>query len=388
MGVTPCQQYAQLAWLKTNKPHVLAKAATAFHCKDWLYFNLTGECATDPSEGNFTYGRYDGRSYQPDVLDALGIGETKSLLPPMVDGSAVSHPLSASASEATGLPQGLPVCLGYVDVVCSGLGGGLFDAEGKAGCTIVGSTGMHMRMRKIEEVKLSPERTGMLMCLPYQTRVAQMQSNMASTLNIDWLLDLALGILKEQGIERKRGELLKNLDARVLDEAPGRLIYHPYISHAGERGPFLEPAARAGFAGLEQGMGFAALMRGVFEGLCHAARDCYQAMGDMPHEVRLTGGAARSQALRLMMASALNAPVRTVVRDEAGAAGAVMMAAVQQKIYPDMAAAVERWVTPQLSAPTLPDPLLVSTFDRTYPIYKDMRQFMGPLWRQLKETHA
>ena len=88
------------------------------------------------------------------------------------------------------------------------------------------------------------------------------------------------------------------------------------------------------FTGLELGMGFADLMRAVFEGLCFAARDCYAAMGDIPEEVRITGGAARSGALRCMLASALKARVRTVTREEAGAAGAAMMAAVQQKLYP------------------------------------------------------
>jgi erythritol kinase (D-erythritol 1-phosphate-forming) len=158
-------------------------------------------------------------------------------------------------------------------------------------------------------------------------------------------------------------------------------MYHPYISPAGERGPFLEPTARATFTGLEQGVGFNAMMRGIFEGLCLAARDCYEATGGAPKEVRVTGGAARSAALRLILASTLNARIRTVSREEAGAAGAVMMAAVQQKIYPSMAAANAAWVEPMLGAATEPDAGLVSTYNRTYPIYRDMREKLRPAWR-------
>ena len=33
-----------------------------------------------------------------------------------------------------------------------------------------------------------------------------MQSNMAATLNIDWLLDVALGVLDEAGVARSRSE--------------------------------------------------------------------------------------------------------------------------------------------------------------------------------------
>lgn len=385
-GINACQQSTHLVWMKRNTPELLERAASAHHCKDWLYFNLTGERVTDPSEAMYTFGRYADREYQPDVLDALGAPELKRLLPRTVDGAIESAPLSESAARITGLKPGLPVSLGYLDVICSGVGGGLYDPQGRAGCTIAGSTGMHMRMRKSADARLNAERTGYTMCFPAPGTVAQMQSNMASTLNIDWLLDLALGILGDQGIMRERSDLLKGLDGKILAEAPGRLLYHPYISQAGERGPFLEPSARATFVGLEQGMGFPALMRGVFEGLCHAARDCYEALGGAPQEVRITGGAARSQALRLMLASALKAPVRTVMREEAGAAGAAMMAAVQQGIFPAMAEAAAAWVDPMLGESIMPDADLAKLFDSTYPLYRETREKLRPVWRGLREV--
>ena len=55
---------------------------------------------------------------------------------------------SAAAARDTGLPTGMPVVLGYVDVVCTALGGGLYDPSGTVGCTIIGSTGMHMRLAR------------------------------------------------------------------------------------------------------------------------------------------------------------------------------------------------------------------------------------------------
>ena len=74
------------------------------------------------------------------------------------------------------------------------------------------------------------------------------------------------------------------MDEKVLARPGGRILYHPYISQAGERGPFLEPAARAQFTGLEIGMEISDLMRGIFEGLCMAARDCYVALGGIPRD--------------------------------------------------------------------------------------------------------
>jgi erythritol kinase len=388
-GINACQQSIQLAWLRRHRPDLIAKAATVFHCKDWLYFKLTGDRATDPSEGNFTFGRYKTRSYEPGVLDDLGASETRRLLPPIVEGTTAAGRLTASAARETGLPEGMPVTLGYVDVICTALGGGLFASEGNAGCTIIGSTGMHMRLAASpDQVKLNPERSGYTMAFPIPGMYAQMQSNMAATLNIDWLVDLAREVLAEQGVSRTRQDLLAGMDDKVLARSGGRILFHPYISQAGERGPFLEPAARAQFTGLEMGMGFFDLMRGVFEGLCLAARDCYVALGGIPREVRLTGGATRSRALKLMLASALGANVRTAAREEAGASGAAMMAAVQQGLYRDVAACAAAWVDPLLGSPVEPDRKLATSFDKTFPLYIEARKVMRPLWRGLHTARA
>ena len=386
-GVNACQMSIHLAWMSRQRPEVLARATTAFHCKDWLYFKLTGERAEDPSEANFTFGQYATRTYAPHLLDSLGASDAKRLLPPIVEGTEVAGALSAEAAKLTGLKAGTPVNLGYVDVICTGLGGGLFDPLGKTGCTIVGSTGMHMRVAPTAaDVKLNAEMSGYTMCFPVPGMYAQMQSNMASTLNIDWLLDMARDMLKGEGVERTRGDLLRSLDEKIVARPAGRILYHPYISHAGERGPFLEPAARAMFTGLEIGQGFADLMRGVYEGLCYASRDCYVAMGDIPREIRVTGGAARSHALRLMLASTLNARVRSVSREEAGAAGAAMMAAVQQKLYPDMVACAARWVDPLLGDSTAPDAGLAAIYDKSFKLYKETREKMQPVWRAMMAT--
>ena len=388
-GVNACQMSMQLAWMTRHRPEVLARAATAFHCKDWLYFKLTGDRRTDPSEANFTFGQYETRTYAPHILDALGATDAKRLLPEIVEGTEVAGRLTSAAASLTGLKAGTPITLGYVDVLCTGLGGGLFDPEGKTGCTIVGSTGMHMKIAPTAaHVRLNVERSGYTMAFPVPGMYAQIQSNMASTLNIDWLLDVGRDVLTSQGLERSRSDLLKGLDEKLLAAQPGRAMFHPYISQAGERGPVMEPSARAMFTGLELGMSFADLMRGVFEGLCYASRDCYAAMGDIPSEVRVTGGAARSTALRIMLASVLKARIRSVKREEAGAAGAAMMAAVQQKLYPDMVTCAAEWVDPLLGEITAPDSSLTHVYDGGFAVYKQTRETMRPLWRAMAAHRA
>ena len=128
------------------------------------------------------------------------------------------------------------------------------------------------------------------------------------------------------------------------------------------------------------------MMRGLFEGLAFAARDCYSVMGHIPREIRLTGGAARSKALRLIMASTLNATIRSVSREEAGAAGAAMIAAVQQKLFPDRTACAATWVDPHLGPAIPPDQQLVPTYDNLFPHYVEARNAMRPVWHGLAET--
>ena len=386
-GVAPCQQPSQLAWIARRQPETLARAATAFHCKDWLYFKLTGRRATDPSEGVFTYGDFRTRAYSRAPLEHFGLQAHARLLPPIVDGARQAHPLGAKAAAELGLPERLPVVLGYVDVICTALGGGLFDPAGRAGLSVIGSTGMHMRYAaSAKDVRLNSDRSGYTMCFPVPHAYSQMQSNLAATLNIDWLLDVMRDVLRTAGTEASRADLLPHVDALALSAPAGGVLYHPYISIAGERGPFLAPEARASFTGLDVSTGLADLTRAVLEGLAFAARDCYDAMGGVPGEVRLTGGAARSEALRTILASVLNRPVRSIEREEAGAAGGVMIAAVQQGLYPDMAACAAEWVDPYLGTLHPPDRALAEVYERRFPDYVRTRAALAPVWTSSAAT--
>src|ERR1700685_3888198 len=53
-GLNACMASAQLAWMKRWQPDRIARAATCFHCKDWLYFKLTGARVTDPRSEEHT----------------------------------------------------------------------------------------------------------------------------------------------------------------------------------------------------------------------------------------------------------------------------------------------------------------------------------------------
>jgi erythritol kinase (D-erythritol 1-phosphate-forming) len=381
-GLASCSQGAQIAHMAATTPAVLDRAEVALHCKDWLYLNLTGVRATDPSEASFTYGNFRTRRYDDTVIEALGLTSRRGLLPEIVDGTEITHPLSAQAAAATGLAAGTPVCLGFVDIVLTALGAGI-HTENAAGasCSIIGSTGMHMRAMRNDDVHLNAEGTGYVIALPLPGMSAQVQSNMAATLNVDWVLNLASDLLKQFGTSLTHADRMKCIDGWLQSGRPGALLYHPYISDAGERGPFVDPNARADFIGLTSESRYPDLFRAVVEGLGMAARDCYLSMGvPMPDELRLTGGATRSPTLRGVLGAVVGAPTRISTRDEAGAAGAAMMAAVALGIYPDMEACIAEWVTPLLGQPETPDAELMQLYARLFPAYRQARQALVPTW--------
>jgi len=382
-GLNTCQQGAQLAHMDRHCSELLAQAETALHCKDWLYLNLTGVRASDPSEVSFTFGNFRTRSYDDEVLAALGLMHRRTLLPEVVDGSQILHPLTQTAATATGLKPGTPVCLGYVDMCMTALGAGVRSAGRNAACSAIGSTGVHLQAKAVDDVVLNAERTGYVIALPIPGLVTQVQTNMGATINLDWLLQLGTQLLGEFGVAVELSEMIARVDQWFAASEPGNILYHPYISEAGERGPFVNARARANFVGLSSRHRYPDLVRAVIEGLGLATRDCYAAMGALPAELRLSGGAARSVALRATLAAALGVPVRVSTRAEAGAAGAAMMAAVAMGAYRNMDDCIADWVTPELDKAQSPTRRDSARMARLFAAYTAARQGIAPVWDSL-----
>ena len=316
------------------------------------------------------------------MIAALGLGHRRRLLPEIIDGTRLTHPLTTAAAAATGLKPGTPVSLAYVDMVMTALGAGVLGGAGDAACSVIGSTGVHMRATPVDGVHLNQEGTGYVIALPAPGMVTQVQTNMATSLNIDWVLGLAADVMAAAGARqamRSWSAASRAGSRRAARPAP----LPPLYLEAGERGPFVNANARAGFVGLSVVHRYPDLVRAVIEGLGLAMRDCYAAMGELPSELRLSGGAARSEGLRRILAAATHAAVRVSARQEAGAAGAAMMAAVAIGAYPTMDACVADWVTPLLGPAEAPDSALGAAYDRIYPAFLEARRGLVEAWDAL-----
>ncbi|MCP1170605.1 carbohydrate kinase, partial [Limimaricola sp. ASW11-118] len=89
-----------------------------------------------------------------------------------------------------------------------------------------------------------------------------------------------------------------------------------------------------------------------------------------------------------VLAAATGSEVRVSAREEAGAAGAAMMAAVAIGAYPDMEACIAEWVTPLLGAAEPPDPVLRDTYASLFPAYVRARAALAPVWDGLAQHRA
>jgi xylulokinase len=107
------------------------------------------------------------------------------------------------------------------------------------------------------------------------------------------------------------------------------LFWLPYLM--GERTPHLDATARGGWIGLTAKHGRADLIRAVIEGVSFSQKDCLEIIEHMDvavESVRVSGGGAKSQFWRQMLADVFGKRVVTLETQEGSAYGAGLLAMV------------------------------------------------------------
>ena len=169
-------------------------------------------------------------------------------------------------------------------------------------------------------------------------------------------------------------------------EKPGQaLLVLPISTEAGERGPLVDPNARAPVVGLSNArFGFAGIVRSRLRGpRLRRPRllrgDGRPAAGIAPRRRRR----ALAESLKAIFASVLDTPVRDATREEAGAAGAAMMGAVALGLHPDLKSCCRTFVDPTLGTVIAQNSALVPLYGRLFDVYRRLRADMRPVWRDL-----
>ncbi|MEV0645476.1 FGGY-family carbohydrate kinase [Phytomonospora sp. NPDC050363] len=336
-----------LAWLDAEEPASLDAADTAGYCKDAVMRRLTGVRATDASDASLPFLDPWTRAYDTEVIDRHGLGHRAGLLAPVADPLPVGE-LTAEAAPLLGIPAGTPVVAGPFDLPAGALGSGVVRPGD--GHLIIGTTLACQVL--VDTVDTGGEPVGMTLATATPGRWLRAMPAMVGTAALDWVLGLT-------------GATHEALDGMLSASPVGAhgVGCLPFFSPAGERAPFLEPAARASFHALTVHSDRTDLTRATCEAVAYAARHCFEAAG-LGGGVATCGGGTRSAAWLRIFADVLGRPIRLAPQPETGARGAVLAARLALGEDVDLAA----WTAPV--AVIEPDPGRAARYDELYARYR------------------
>jgi xylulokinase len=345
----------KVLWLRNHEPGAFARLVTVLLAKDFIRLRLTGTIATEPSDASGTL-MFDPvhLRWSREMLDAVGLAP--SLLPDVGGSSEVLGRVTGAAAAVTGLPPGTPVVGGGADNACGAAGvGAITPGEGVSSWGTSGTV-----LAPMTEPRVDPQLRAHTFCHVAPGVWYMMGVVLSAGGAFAWYGDQCARDLPED----RRDDLLVDEAASVPPGADG-VTFLPYLQ--GERTPHRDASLRAAFTGLSLAHSRAHMTRAVLEGVCFALRDSLsilEQLGLAPHYLLLTGGGAQSEFIRQLQADVFGLPVTTVNREEGGAYGAALLAAVGAGAFPDLKTAVQQTLTRQpLSAP---NPQIHRTYEEIY----------------------
>lgn len=307
----------KLKWVANHEPEVFAKVDKVLLPKDYLRFKMTGDYASDMSDSAGTcWLDVEKRTWSEDLLEATGL--SVSHMPELFEGSAVTGILSPEIANAWEMPQ-VAVVAGGGDNAAGAVGVGITQ-PGKAMLSL-GTSGVYFAVS--DGFVSNPELALHSFChaLPQAWHTMSVILSAASCLS--WVAELT-------GFENV-GEMISEV-AEKADES-SQVVFLPYLS--GERTPHNNPNAKGVFFGMTHSTTKLELAQAVLEGVGFAFADGFDALHvtkNIPDEVSLIGGGARSEYWRQMLADIVEMPLVYRQGGEVGPAlGAARLAVLGTK---------------------------------------------------------
>jgi xylulokinase len=314
-------QAATLRWFQQEQPELWEQVEKILLPKDYLRGWLTGEWASEPSDGSGSL-LLDVRTRQwsPSILETLHIDGQK--LPPIQPSTALAGRLQPDVAAELSLQPGIPVVAGSADQAASLLGVG---ATGSQTLLANLSTGgqLVLPIRQVAIDRAGRMHTFCSALEPGEGRAAwyKLGATLAAGQSLRWLRERVFGLEGDDAYARMTG---------WAEESPvgsRGLVFLPYLT--GERTPLMDPQARGLYLGLTLQHGRAELVRALMEGVTFSLYEAYQVIiesGEKPQRIILAGGGARSPLWRRMVTDVFALPVQHLQLTEGSALGATMLA--------------------------------------------------------------
>lgn len=353
-----------MRWMQDYEPDRFEKLAHALHCKDWLVYRLTGEIVTDRTDASTALLNILTGDYAFDLLSMMEMPREKSVVFPRVeDSTAVVGHTGAAAFLACGLPAGLPVIAGALDVAAATYGSGarqVGDAVSILGTTL--SNQVIINASQVSHEDVAGSTLGFITPNTFMRVLAT--NNGAGT--IDWA--------RETFAPGQSYSDLETVLERTITAGSEGVFFLPYLN--GERAPFREPRAAATFAGLGLQHNSLHMLRAVYEGLAYGMRDCHEHLPDSNTTINLCGGASKSNFLSQLCANVLGRPTRSIPKREFGLLGMAMawMSGMGIPLPETTNISGSKLYTPQQE--------VTAIYDEGYAIFKELRQATQHFWQQ------
>jgi xylulokinase len=354
----------KLIWLRKHEPEVMDRARQMLLPKDYVRFRMTGSFATDMCDASGAL-LLDGakRQWSPEIAEACGID--LSLLPPALEGCAVSGQLKGAVAQAWGLAPGTIVAAGAGDAAAGAVGSGAIN-EGDAFISL-GTAAQYFVTR--ESYRPAPEHLIHTFCHGLPQRWFQM----AALLNGAGALAWAAGLLGRSDI----GQLLAETE-QAFTGAPSPVTFLPYLS--GERTPHNNPHAKGVLFGLTSGTSPLHVAQAVLEGVALSLADAQGFLagtGGLPDSIAVTGGGSRNRFWMKILASALG---KAVVLQDGSETGPAFGAARLARLAATGEDPAEVCRKPGIAAEIQPDPALSRAYAERLQHFRALYRASAPLF--------
>jgi len=347
----------KILWVQENEPEIYSQVRHVLLPKDYIRYKLTGEFAVDRAGGSGTIlFNLKRRTWSDEILSTLDI--PAEWLPPTYEGPEITGQISAQAVAETGLMAGTPVVGGAGDQAAQALGVGAFE-PGIIALTL-GTSGVVFA--PTASALIEPQGRLHAFCHALPERWHFMGVMLSAAGSLQWHRDT---IAPELSFDQ--------LVSEAADVPPGSegLLFLPYLT--GERTPYPDPFARGAWIGLTVRHRREHLTRAVLEGVAYGLKDSFtliQGAGlGAIEQVRISGGGAKSQLWRQILADVLEVELVTVNTTEGAAFGAALLAGVGAGIYPGVPQAAERMI--QITGSTSPS-AASGAYQEFYPRYREL----------------
>ncbi|MCC7497086.1 MAG: xylulokinase [Bryobacterales bacterium] len=355
----------KLLWVRDNEPRNFARVRKMLLPKDYIRFCLTGEYATEVSDASGT-ALFDviNRHWSEPMVERLKLDA--SILPAVHESTDVTGFVTEEAAAATGLAAGTPVVGGGGDQAASAVGNGIVE-PGIVSCTL-GTSGVvfaHM-----EQANYDPQGRVHTFCHAVRGKWHVMGVTQGAGLSLQWFRNQ---LAPDASYDQLTAEA-----AKASCGAHG-LFWLPYLM--GERTPHLDPAARGGWIGLTAKHTRADLLRSLLEGISYSQKDCLdviEQMGVPVERVRVSGGGARSEFWRQLLADIFAKQVATLKTQEGSAYGASLMAMVGTGVYSSVPEACKATIREVSSVG--PRPHESQRYQRGHEVYRAMYPALRPVY--------